>query len=136
MATRCLRLLLFFLALGLLVNVSGQQSRRRQQQRGTSPDSSTPGNVLIRFEGTLTFASKKEIRIDVEGDQSLDFRVTKKTAFYRGKAEITPKDLAANSHIVIEGRRELNGDLDAVNVWADEPNKEVDEPAKEDTKKP
>ena len=110
------------------------RARTRQNQQRPSPSGATPGEILIRFEGTLRFASKKEIRIDVEGDQELEFRVIRKTSFYRGKTIIAVKDLAVDRLVLIEGRKELTGELVAVIVHEDEPSNEAAE--SKDEKKP
>jgi hypothetical protein len=121
-------LILILLALLTIVPVSAQRGGgrggRQQQKKSGSPDSGTPGQILIKFEGTLKSADKKEIHLDVAGDQSLIFRVNKKTSFYKDEKPVEAKDVVLDTHAVVDGRKEMNGDLVAVNVWSETPKKE------------
>ncbi len=94
-------------------------AQRRGRTQGPKPNGaggSTSEEMLLRFPGTLKSISKKEILLEVEGEQQLIFRRIKKTRFLDGEKEAKETDAPAGQAIVIEGRRELNGDLDAYNV--------------------
>jgi hypothetical protein len=78
--------------------------------------------ILLRFPGTLKSISRKEILLDVDHEQELVFHRAKKVKFLDGGKESTEKAAPIGDHVVIEGRRALNGDLLAVNVlWNEKP---------------
>ena len=76
----------------------------------------------MRFPGTLKSVSKKQILLETENEQDVIFRRTKRTQFFNGEKEAKEEAAPVGDHIVIEGRRELNGDLDAIHViWNEKP---------------
>jgi len=54
-------------------------------------------------------------------DQIVTLKRIKKTRFLKGAKEMAPEDFPEGAPILIEANRALNGDLDAVNVFLDEP---------------
>ncbi len=98
---------------------SGSQSG----QKSTGQGGATPGELLARFTGTLKGVSRKEVLLEVSEDQQLVFRRVKQTRFYDGEKEAGEKSAPLGQPVVIEGRRELNGDLDAIHVIWNEPPK-------------
>lgn len=107
-ACLCLLLLLPFAA-----QPQQRTPRGRQQSR---PNNSTPEEVLARFEGVLRALTKKEILIELPGEQTLTFRRVKKTTFYKDEKQVPAEAIAIGSAVLIEGRKEMNGDLDAIRV--------------------
>ncbi|MBI1785985.1 MAG: hypothetical protein HYR60_00260 [Acidobacteria bacterium] len=98
--------------------VSGQSRRAGSRQSRTSGPRGADTAVaeLVTLDGTLRAVGKKQIELVLEGDQSLALRRTSKTKFFLGKKEVSATGIPLGSAVTAEVKRELNGDLLAVNV--------------------
>jgi hypothetical protein len=106
-----------------LVPATGQMRPTRGtrgRQATANPNSTAGQGLLAKFEGTIRAKTKKEIVLEVEGEQSLTLRLTKKTTYFNGKDKAKPDDVPIGTSVVVEATRELNGDLSAVNVLANQ----------------
>jgi hypothetical protein len=80
------------------------------------------GEILIRFPGTLRALTRKEIVLEVDTDQELVFRRAKRMRCFDGDKQAREEAAPIGDHVVIEGRRAMNGDLEAVHViWNEKP---------------
>jgi hypothetical protein len=75
------------------------------------------------FNGTVHGVSKKQITIENEAGNLLDFEVNRKTRLLRGKTPISASDLENGEAITIEARQEMGRFLVAVSVTAREKEK-------------
>ena len=100
-------------------------AQRRSRQNGskaTGAGGQSPEEVLIRFPGILKSIDKKQILIETGSEQDLTFRRTKRTRFFDGEKEAKESAAPVGEGVVIEGRRQMNGDLDAIHViWNEKP---------------
>lgn len=91
----------------------------RQRQRGDKPDArrgAPEKAVLMQFEGKLKLLTPKTLSLEIEGDQTMEFRITKKTGAFKGEKPVRLDQIEVGAQLTIEGKRELNGDLNAINV--------------------
>ncbi len=71
--------------------------------------------------------TKKELIVDLdkagptEDQQTLTFRLSKKTKFLKDDKEIKPADLAVGMHITVDATRDGDQKLSALNVMAPTP---------------
>lgn len=104
-----------------------RQSRSRQgggqsRDKASGAGGRSPEDLLIRFPGRLKSVTKKQILLEVENEQELIFRRTKRTRFFDGGKEVKESAAPVGDPVVLEGQRALNGDLDVVNVlWNEKP---------------
>jgi hypothetical protein len=84
--------------------------------------------VLAKFHGTLTGIDKKFVHLDLDGDNSLEFRRTGKTAFYKGKTRVKPGEIPPGSPVLVEGTKNLAGELIAASVIWDGKSEPVTRP--------
>ncbi len=100
---------------------------QRRYGGGPAPGGSrgvNPIDVLVKFEGTLRAINKKELELDLEGDQTLTFRRTRKTAFYKGKdtgQAIKEPKIAEGTPLMIEAHKDQWGGLEVVNIFIPPP---------------
>lgn len=88
-----------------------------------NPKADEGQGLLAKFEGTLRSKTTKQLILELEGEQTLTFRVTRKTTFLSGKDKIKPETVEVGSKVMLEATREPNGDLSAVNVFTVPPKK-------------
>ena len=99
-----------------------QRRGRVSTTKATGAGGQSPEEVLIRFPGVLKSIDKKQILIETGSEQDLTFRRTKHTRFFDGEKEAKESAAPIGEGVVIEARRAMNGDLDAVHViWNDKP---------------
>jgi len=105
--------------LALLAEVpASAQMRGRTRQTGTKATGADPGlgAVTATFGGTLKAISKKDLSIDLENGNTVEFKLTKKTSFYIGDKQVKAIDLAPESVVTIEGNKDGFGVLTAMKV--------------------
>ena len=95
---------------------TGRQSRqttRQRQSQGKISDLETPAAT---FHGTVRSISKKEIVLDLPEDQSVAFHISHKTKFMKDAKAIKPSGIAAGTPVMVDGKRDLLGNVEAVTV--------------------
>jgi hypothetical protein len=75
------------------------------------------------FHGTVHGVSKKQVTIENEAGNLLDFEINRKTQVMRGKKQISSSDLENGDSVTIEAREEMGRFLVAVSITA-EPKKD------------
>ena len=70
------------------------------------------------FNGTVHGVSKKQITIENEDGNLLDFEINRKTRLMRGKTQISSSDLENGEPVTIEARQEMGRFLVAVSITA------------------
>lgn len=81
--------------------------------------------VLLRFPGVLKAIDKKRILLEVEGEQELEFRRAKKIRFFDNETPSVESKAPVGQPVVVEGRKEMNGDLMAYRMTWNEPPKSI-----------
>ena len=89
-----------------------------QRRRGEELD--ILNAAVATFDGTLRSLTKKELVIELAGDQSLTFEVNKKTQFLRGAKPMAAKDVRVGALVLVEARK-VASDLIAVRVRVKDP---------------
>ena len=84
--------------------------------RGANRKYDGPDSLLFKFEGIVKGASKKQIVLEVEKDQTLEFQIDKAMKILDGNAPAKEKSVGAGWMIVIDASRRPNGDLIAKTV--------------------
>src|ERR1035438_160790 len=76
------------------------------------------------FNGTVHGVSNKQITIENESGNLLDFDINRKTRLMRGNAQISPSDLEKGEPVTIEARQEMGRFLVALSITAQPKTKE------------
>lgn len=76
------------------------------------------------FNGTVHAVSKKQITIENDSGNLLDFDINRKTRLMRGQTPITPSDLENGEAVTIEARQEMGRFLVALSITAQPKTKE------------
>lgn len=71
------------------------------------------------FHGTVHAVSKKQMTIENEDGNLLDFDINRKTRLMRGKTEISSADFETGEPVTIEAREEMGKFLVAVSITAE-----------------
>ncbi len=77
-----------------------------------------PKVPLATFQGAIHGVSNKQITIETEEGNLVDFDINKKTKIMRGKKPITAAELATGDLVTIEARQEFGKFLVAVTITA------------------
>ena len=77
-----------------------------------------PKVPLATFQGTVHGVSNKQITIETEEANLVDFDINKKTKIMRGKKQITAQELVTGDAVTIEARQEFGEFLVAVTITA------------------
>jgi hypothetical protein len=108
------------LAAILIPSLMFSQYARRRPYPATNP--SVYDVPAVTFQGNLKVLNKKELRIDVDAqEQSLTFRVTKKTHFLKDGKEIKLADVALGTLVAVDATRDPDQKFSALNVVVDPP---------------
>ncbi len=78
----------------------------------------TPKVPLATFHGTVHGISNKQITIETEEGNLVDFDINKKTKILRGKKQIAAQELATGDSVTVEARQEFGEFLVAVVITA------------------
>ena len=70
------------------------------------------------FNGTVHGVSNKQVTIENEAGNLLDFEINRKTRIMRGDKQISASDLETGDVVTIEARQEMGRFLVAVSVTA------------------
>ena len=79
---------------------------------------------LANFSGAVHAISNKQITIEIEGGNLLDFEINRKTKVMRGKKEIKPEEIMTGDKVTIDGRQEMLRFLVAVVITVQAPPKD------------
>ena len=94
-----------------------------RRTRGTS--TINPGaynGPAVTFQGNLKSLNKKELRIDVDSEeQSISFRISRKTHFLKDGKEIKPADVALGTIVAVDAARDPDQKFSALNVVVSPP---------------
>jgi len=107
------------IVLALLAEVpASAQMRGRTRQTGTKATGSDPSlsSVVASFGGTLKAVTKKDLTVDLDNGNTVEFKISKKTTFYIGDKQVTAKDLAPEATVTIDGNKDGFGVLTAMKV--------------------
>ena len=107
---------LVFLAMLAESPVMAQSRRVRQstsKAAGTDPSLAV---AVATFNGTLKAVTKKEVTVDLDSGNTVEFRLSKKTEFYLGEKKVALNDLATESTVKIEGNKDGFGYLTATKI--------------------
>lgn len=109
---------LVVLALLAETPASAQMRGRGTRQTGTKASGADPAlnAVVATFGGTVKAISKKDMTIDLDNGNTMEFKLSKKTAFYIGEKQGTAKDVAPEAVVVIEGNKDGFGVLTAMKI--------------------
>ncbi len=84
--------------------------------------------VLAKFQGILTGIDRTFVRIEVDGDNTLEFRRTSKTAFFKGKTAVKANQIPPGVPVLVEGTKNLAGELIVASVTWDGKSEPVTQP--------
>lgn len=84
--------------------------------------------LLAKFQGVLLGIDRKFVRIEVDGENTLEFRRTGKTAFYKAKAKVKPEQIPQRVPVLVEGTKNMAGELIVANVIWDGKSEPVTQP--------
>jgi hypothetical protein len=80
------------------------------------------GGPAVTFQGNLKSLTKKELRIDLDsGEESLTFRISKKTHFLKDGKEIKPADVSPGTVVAVDAARDPDQKFSALNVIVSPP---------------
>ncbi len=105
----------------------GQMMPRRRGPVAATANSGPYNGPAVTFHGTLKAITKKELVVDLdkteptEDQQSLTFRLSRKTKFLKNDQEIKPADLAVGAHLTIDATRDGDQKMSALNVMTGAP---------------
>jgi len=118
---RLVLVLAVLLTLLLPGSAPGQVARRRGPVAATATAGPYSGPA-VTFRGTLKALTKKELIMDLDAteagteQQSVTFRITRKTKFSKNDRESKPSDLAIGTHVTVDATRDGDLKLSALNV--------------------
>lgn len=125
---RHLAILLVLLALLLAARLPAQYTRRRGPASATA-NSGPYSGPAVTFNGTVKVLTKKELVVDLDRpdpdaeQQSLTFRLSKKTRFLKDDQPVKPSDIEAGTHITLDATRDGDLKFSALNVMVAPPGK-------------
>jgi hypothetical protein len=86
------------------------------RQSGGAKDNKGEDNLLATFTGPVKGVDKKSILLVVEGENDVQFHISRKTTVWDGDQKISPQNLKPGTPVSVEAKRFPDGSLDAVNV--------------------
>ena len=95
------------------------QSRRGGVRQSTSKAAGTDpalSAAVATFNGTLKAITRKDVTVDLDTGNTVEFKLSKKTEFYLGVKKVTAKDLAPEAVVKIEGNKDGFGVLTATKI--------------------
>ena len=73
---------------------------------------------LAHFTGKVHGTTKKQITIDTEEGNQVEFAIDRKTRIHRGNKNVASSDLRTGDAVTVEAKQELLGYLVAVTITA------------------
>jgi hypothetical protein len=95
------------------------QVRRGRQQRQPQTGISDLETPVATFQGKVKTISKQEIVLEMPEDQSVAFHISHKTKFVKDAKPIKPNAITAGATVMVEGKRDVRGNTEAVTVTLD-----------------
>ena len=95
------------------------QSRRGGVRQSTSKAAGTDPSLtaaVATFNGTLKAITRKDVTVDLDSGNTVEFKLSKKTEFFFGEKKVTAKDLVAEAVVKIEGNKDGFGYLTATKI--------------------
>ena len=95
------------------------QSRRGGVRQSASKAAGTDPSLtaaVATFNGTIKAISKKDITVDLDSGNTVEFKLSKKTEFFVGEKKVTVKDLTPETLVKIEGNKDGFGVLTATKL--------------------
>jgi hypothetical protein len=132
---RHMAIFLVLLALLLPARLPAQYSRRRGPASATA-NSGPYSGPAVSFNGTVKALTKKELVVDLDRpdpdaeQQSLTFRLSRKTRFLKGDQPVKPSDIEAGTHITLDATRDGDLKFSALNVMVAPPGKPAEKAEK------
>jgi len=126
-------ILVFLVAAGLPLRSPAQYYPRRRASAATI-NSGPYNGPAVTFNGTVKAVTKKELIVDLDrrdpadDQETLTFRLTRKTKFLQGDRAIKLEDIAVGAHISLDATREGDQKLAAVDVMVPAPAKTASKP--------
>jgi hypothetical protein len=103
-----------------LVFSQGNYGRRPRGAAGTNPGGYN--GPAVTFEGTLKALSSKELRISVSSEsESLIFRVSRKTHFFKDGKEIKRNDVPLETNVAVDAIRDPDQKFSALSLVVSPP---------------
>ncbi len=93
------------LLLALLISGIAVGQRRTATKANPAPSQAA---LSPTFEGTLKLLTNKEIVIQLQSDQLLSIRRTRKTKFVENGKEIKPSDIAQGTPLAIDVKEDID----------------------------
>jgi len=91
------------------------------------PNPGVNGEPAVTFQGNLKVLGKKELTIDVATEQqSLTFRITRKTHFFKDGKEIKPAAVSVGTVVAVDAVRDPDQKFSALNVIVNPPKPKSD----------
>jgi len=101
-----------------------QFAPRRRGPVSASANSGPYNGPAVTFNGTVKSLTKKELIVELDPSdpaaeqQSITFRLSKKTKFLKDDKEIKPADILVGARIAVDATRDGDQKLSALNVMA------------------
>ena len=111
-------------ALLLLLAVSVYGQRGGSGQGGRTGQRGGSGTVIpvVNFAGNLKASDKKGLLLEVDGEQTVVFRVNAKTHYFIDGKQVAVNAIMDGAPVEVEAKREMNRELMAVRVvWRKTP---------------
>ena len=86
------------------------------RQSGGAKGDKSEDALLATFKGPVKGVDKKSILLEVEGENDVQFHISRKTTVWDGEQKVSPQTLKPGTPVSIEAKRFPDGSLDAVNV--------------------
>jgi hypothetical protein len=95
---------------------------RRTRGAANTTNAGVYGGPAVTFQGNLKSLTKKELRIDLDsGEESLVFRISKKTHFLKDGKDIKPGDVPVGTNVAVDAARDPDQKFSALNVIVSPP---------------
>lgn len=109
----------------LVLPQSNPRPRAAQGGRtsGSAKGNTNEDNLLATFTGPVKGVDKKTLLLEVEGDNDLQFHLSRKTTVWDGERKISPQSLKPGTPVSVEAKRFPDGSLDAVHVRVEQSGK-------------
>ena len=99
------------LLLLLVVCLSVPAQRRGGRQKATGQpgsDLDMLNAAVATFDGTLRTLDKKELSIELPGEQHLSMEINKKTVFFLGTKAIAAREIRMGALVLVEAKKVAN----------------------------
>ena len=71
---------------------------------------------VATFHGTLKSLSRKELVLEMPGDQTITFNISHKTKFLKAGKPVKPGQIPEGTPLSVDGKRDILGNTEAVAV--------------------